>query len=135
MVSSSRTRRCSKPWRPRASASDGLHLFGLLSDGGVHSHQNHLYALLQHGQAERRGARLRARLHGRPRHAADQRRRLHRATAAEDARVRRRQDRHRQRPLLRHGPRQDAGSARRKPSTRWSTATPRAAATPIRCRA
>lgn len=24
-----------------------LHLFGLLSDGGVHSHQNHLYALLQ----------------------------------------------------------------------------------------
>jgi len=37
-------------------ARDGgrqLHLFGLLSDGGVHSHQNHLYALLkaakQHG--------------------------------------------------------------------------------------
>jgi len=30
-----------------------LHLFGLVSDGGVHSHQNHLYALLkaakQHG--------------------------------------------------------------------------------------
>src|SRR5438552_4158326 len=25
----------------------GLHLFGLLSDGGVHSHQNHLYALLK----------------------------------------------------------------------------------------
>ena len=24
-----------------------LHLFGLVSDGGVHSHQNHLYALLQ----------------------------------------------------------------------------------------
>lgn len=24
-----------------------LHLFGLLSDGGVHSHQNHLYALLE----------------------------------------------------------------------------------------
>src|SRR5437588_6519540 len=24
-----------------------LHLFGLLSDGGVHSHQNHLYALLK----------------------------------------------------------------------------------------
>jgi 2,3-bisphosphoglycerate-independent phosphoglycerate mutase len=37
-------------------ASEGrrqLHLFGLVSDGGVHSHQNHLYALLkaakQHG--------------------------------------------------------------------------------------
>src|SRR2546423_2584660 len=24
-----------------------LHIFGLLSDGGVHSHQNHLYALLR----------------------------------------------------------------------------------------
>ena len=24
-----------------------MHLFGLLSDGGVHSHQNHLYALLR----------------------------------------------------------------------------------------
>ena len=32
----------------RASeAGRQLHLFGLLSDGGVHSHQNHLYALLK----------------------------------------------------------------------------------------
>ena len=30
-----------------------LHLFGLLSDGGVHSHQNHLYALLR--MAEQNG--------------------------------------------------------------------------------
>jgi 2,3-bisphosphoglycerate-independent phosphoglycerate mutase len=29
------------------SGSRRLHLFGLLSDGGVHSHQNHLYALLR----------------------------------------------------------------------------------------
>src|SRR5918911_321809 len=29
------------------SGSRQLHLFGLLSDGGVHSHQNHLYALLR----------------------------------------------------------------------------------------
>ncbi|TLG81242.1 2,3-bisphosphoglycerate-independent phosphoglycerate mutase [Vagococcus zengguangii] len=28
-----------------------LHLFGLLSDGGVHSHQNHLYALLETAKA------------------------------------------------------------------------------------
>src|SRR5213075_3205231 len=28
-----------------------LHLFGLLSDGGVHSHQNHLYALLRMAKA------------------------------------------------------------------------------------
>lgn len=27
--------------------NSSLHLFGLLSDGGVHSHQNHLYALLE----------------------------------------------------------------------------------------
>src|SRR5437868_10981909 len=31
-----------------------LHLFGLLSDGGVHSHQNHLYALLK--MAKQNGA-------------------------------------------------------------------------------
>lgn len=31
----------------------GLHLIGLLSDGGVHSHQNHLYALLR--MAKQRG--------------------------------------------------------------------------------
>jgi 2,3-bisphosphoglycerate-independent phosphoglycerate mutase len=40
----------------RAGESDrGLHLLGLLSDGGVHSHQRHLYALLkaasEHGLA------------------------------------------------------------------------------------
>jgi len=29
------------------SGGRSLHLFGLLSDGGVHSHQNHLYALLK----------------------------------------------------------------------------------------
>jgi 2,3-bisphosphoglycerate-independent phosphoglycerate mutase len=29
-----------------------LHLMGLLSDGGVHSHQDHLYALLEHFEAE-----------------------------------------------------------------------------------
>jgi 2,3-bisphosphoglycerate-independent phosphoglycerate mutase len=29
------------------TGSRQLHLFGLLSDGGVHSHQNHLYALLR----------------------------------------------------------------------------------------
>ena len=30
-----------------AEGARQLHLFGLLSDGGVHSHQNHLYALLK----------------------------------------------------------------------------------------
>ena len=31
----------------RARGERQLHLFGLLSDGGVHSHQEHLYALLR----------------------------------------------------------------------------------------
>jgi 2,3-bisphosphoglycerate-independent phosphoglycerate mutase len=33
--------------RRAAEGGRQLHLFGLLSDGGVHSHQNHLYALLR----------------------------------------------------------------------------------------
>ncbi len=37
----------------RARAGGSLHLMGLLSDGGVHSHQEHLYALLE--LARRRG--------------------------------------------------------------------------------
>jgi len=50
-----------------------LHLFGLVSDGGVHSHQEHLYALLK--AAKQQGGRegLRACLYGWTRHAADQR--------------------------------------------------------------
>src|SRR6478672_350943 len=36
-----------------ASRHSSLHLFGLLSDGGVHSHQRHLYALLR--MAAKRG--------------------------------------------------------------------------------
>src|ERR1700760_3108406 len=31
----------------KAAQGHQLHFFGLLSDGGVHSHQNHLYALLR----------------------------------------------------------------------------------------
>ncbi len=62
-----------------------------------------------HGQAERRGARLRALLHGRARYAAHQRRKLHRAVAAEDARIQHRAGRQRQRALLRHGSRQEVG--------------------------
>ncbi|HEU4928764.1 MAG TPA: 2,3-bisphosphoglycerate-independent phosphoglycerate mutase, partial [Candidatus Krumholzibacteria bacterium] len=39
----------------RVRAKGALHLLGLLSDGGVHSHQTHLYALLQ--MAKERGLR------------------------------------------------------------------------------
>jgi 2,3-bisphosphoglycerate-independent phosphoglycerate mutase len=46
MAASSPIRRC---WRRCGGAGEGraLHLIGLLSDGGVHSHQRHLYALLR----------------------------------------------------------------------------------------
>ncbi len=34
------------------TSEKALHLFGLLSDGGVHSHINHLFALLELAKAE-----------------------------------------------------------------------------------
>jgi 2,3-bisphosphoglycerate-independent phosphoglycerate mutase len=45
------------PWRDlvgrvRAGAGRTLHLIGLLSDGNVHSHQRHLYALLERAAAD-----------------------------------------------------------------------------------
>jgi len=47
-------------------ASGGrLHLMGLVSDGGVHSHQNHLVALAQWAQAEGVPATIHAFLDGR----------------------------------------------------------------------
>jgi 2,3-bisphosphoglycerate-independent phosphoglycerate mutase len=51
-----------------------LHLFGLLSDGGVHSHQNHLYAILR--MAKQHGVDRVFVLYGWARHAPHQRRRL-----------------------------------------------------------
>ncbi len=86
-----------------------LHLFGLLSDGGVHSHLNHLYAILR--LAKQQGVErvfVHCFMDGRDT-LAHQRRRLHPAIAAEDARVQRRQDCQRQWPLLRHGSRQKVG--------------------------
>ena len=47
-----------------------LHLFGLVSDGGVHSQQAHLYALLKMAKQNGLDTGLRPRLHGWPRHAA-----------------------------------------------------------------
>ncbi len=51
-------------------------------------------------------------LHGRPRHPAAQRPRISQAAPAQNARARRRPDRHHHRPLLRHGPRQSLGARR-----------------------
>ena len=72
----------------------------------MHGLLEHLYGCLE--LCRRRGldARLSARLHRRPRHLAQFRARLHPADRSEDEGDRRRQDRDRQRPLLRDGPRQ-----------------------------
>ena len=64
----SATRRCSRPAeRGRASA---LHLIGLVSDGGVHSHIDHLQALIELAAPAGRRAGARARVHRRPRRVA-----------------------------------------------------------------
>ena len=72
-----------------------LHLLGLFSDGGVHSHLDHLYALLR--MAERNGIgdrTLRPRLYGRPRHRAGRSRKPLRSRGpSADARHRCRTDR------------------------------------------
>ena len=65
-----------------------LHLMGLLSDGGVHSHEHASLRAARNGQARRRGRRVRPLLHGRPRHAARKRRRLSRSSSsARSARI------------------------------------------------
>ena len=42
-----------------------LHLMGLLSDGGVHSHNEHLYGLLELAKRARTGKRVCPLLYGR----------------------------------------------------------------------
>ena len=94
----------------RSSPGAALHLMGLLSDGGVHSHERHLFGLLDAG----------ARRHGVPRvvvHAFTD----GRDTPPRSALAVRREPRgrarargggeiaHGLRPLLRHGPRQALG--------------------------
>ena len=41
-----------RPWRPAGRMAAALHLMGLLSDGGVHSHIDHLFALLDLAKAQ-----------------------------------------------------------------------------------
>ena len=57
----------------RASGAT-LHVLGLLSPGGVHSHERQIAAMVDLAAARRRAARRRARVPRRPRHAAAKRR-------------------------------------------------------------
>ena len=87
-----------------------LHLMGLLSDGGVHSHNTHLYALLE--MAKRMGVEkvfVHCFMDGRdvpPSSGKDYVEELHGQAGGN----RRGQDCHRHGPLLRHGPGQPLGA-------------------------
>ena len=87
----------------RAPADAGLHLFGLLSDGGVHSQQTHLHALLK--MAKQNGLDrvfVHAFMDGRdtlPTNGAGYLEQLQQKMREYNTG----QDRQRQRPLLRHG--------------------------------
>ena len=93
-----------------------LHLWGLLSDGGVHSHITHLFALLEmakrrgvpqtYGEETRRAAGVRPRFHGRQRRLPHLGRSFRERTAGGDEQARIRQDRFPLRQILRDGPRQ-----------------------------
>ena len=60
-----------------------LHILGLLSPGGVHSHESQIHALVEMARASRREKYLRARVSRRPRHAAQKRRAVARRAAEE----------------------------------------------------
>ena len=99
-----------------------LHLIGLLSDGGVHSHIQHLWALLRLAKEKGPGAGLSPRLPGRPGRLSHLRRGFRGPGRGAVPHHRRGQDRHGDRPLLRHGPGQALGPGWRPPMTPWSTA-------------
>ena len=108
----------------RRSAESGrpLHLMGLVSDGGVHSHVDHLRALARLAVDAGRARRPRARHHRRPRRlAAPGRRPARRARAGVGGHAGRHP--HRRRPLLRDGPRRPLGSHRSATTPPSSTAS------------
>jgi 2,3-bisphosphoglycerate-independent phosphoglycerate mutase len=86
-----------------------LHFLGLISDGGVHSHQDHLAALCNAAKAAGVDRSHGPRHHRWPRHLAHGRC-GYLAKLEADLKPSGAKDRHRHRPLLRHGPRQALGA-------------------------
>ena len=87
-----------------------LHVLGLLSDGGVHSHITHIFAILE--MAKRRGlprVYVHCFLDGRD-VGPDDRRGLRRPAPGRVREARQLQDSHHPGPLLGHGPRQALGA-------------------------
>ncbi len=111
---SSRARRSPARFRRARERGGNVHLLGLVSYGGVHSHIDHLRALLE--LARREGMAERTYVHA----FTDGRDVSPHVGARRPGRARRRgrADRHRLRPLLRHGPRPALGAHRRARSPR-----------------
>ena len=89
-----------------------LHLLGLLSDGGVHSHITHLFALLELAKRKRPYQSLCTCISRRARRAPASGKAYVQQLARPVRRIGRRQNRHGSGPVLRHGPRQALGSCR-----------------------
>ena len=87
-----------------------MHFAGLLSDGGVHSLQEHLHGTDRRGAGARRGERVRPRHPRRPRHAAEIGRDVPRPAARAHPRQAERASGHGHRPLLHDGPRPALGA-------------------------
>ena len=124
-----RERRAASARSTRAERGGDVHLLGLVSYGGVHSHIDHLRALLELARArddERRGS-------TRSPTAATSRRT---SARARPRRAARRPHRDGRRPLLRDGPRQALGAdtARARRDRRTATATHDGATRSRRCR-
>ena len=98
--------------RAALGGAERVHLIGLVSDGGVHSSEEHLKALIGlAAELERAGPR-RPRLHRRPRHVADVRRGVGRGGRGDLPRAGAGRVGSVDRPLLRDGPRPALGAHR-----------------------
>ncbi len=91
-----------------------LHILGLVSPGGVHSHERQIAAMVELAAAGGAPRSARARVPRRPRHAAAQRRAVARVPRRRMREAPRRADCIDRRPLLRDGPRCALGSRRRR---------------------
>ena len=110
-ASSAPTRRCTSFIGKLKASGGGCHLMGLLSPGGVHSHQDHMPALARILDAAGVPVAIHAFLDGRDTPPTSARR-LRRGLRRAHRRPRGAADRHRRRPLLRDGPRQALGAGR-----------------------
>ena len=109
----------------RATAAAALHVLGLLSPGGVHSHERQIAAMVDMAAARGVQRSARARVPRRPRHAAAERRRVARVHGPTCARGIRARASPRSSAATTRWTATSAGSASRPPTNCWSTAARR----------